>query len=159
MSVDYYAYAVIGVQLPGFPRAKKMVRIPAFSHDFEDDGQMEFDPKTGRKLWSDEKVEIEADYTAVIITENDDRYWGELAEGQKHIRLPKDLSMVHSTDNENVYIGFVVKSSSCEREDQTHGCRLPDIENLKETLKNLLEPYELWREDLFGLHSVLYCSY
>ena len=167
MGVDYYAYAVIGVLLPEIPLAKKRVRKPAFKHGYQDDGNVEYDPKTGAKLWLEEVVEVPAEYPGVVFsTSYTDRngkecndYHLPLREGQSLIRIPKHLNIARATHVDKTYIGFVVRAETLNTDSSTKVKTLPDISVLKEELKDLLEPYSLWRDELFGLHSVLVCSY
>lgn len=70
MSADFYNYAVLGCPIPQqFPRAKVMARKRAFEHDFPDDGETEFDPKTGRPLWLEEMEEVDAGYEKFAVLE------------------------------------------------------------------------------------------
>lgn len=162
MGVDYYANAIIGIKLPDtddIPPAKIYVRKKAFDHDFEDDGEMEFHPRTGQKLWLEEKEEVEADYPSLIIDIEDEYLGSNPKPGQKIISLPYGLSTAYDTDQRSRFIGFVVETGSSNGSDEEVFNHLPDIDALKNRLKNFLEPLGYWNEEDFGLYSVLYCSY
>ena len=167
MSVDYHAYAVMGVLLPKIPMAMKKSRKPAFKHDYEDDGKMEYHPKTGMKLWLEETIEVPADYPSIMLVlsfidrEGNERedFHPPLREGQKLLRIPMNLCAVNDTRSENIYVGYVAKANTYSQETSPKVNVSPDLNLLKEDLKKLLEPHELWREEQFGLYSVLICSY
>lgn len=162
MGADYYANAIIGIKLPekdDIPPAKIYVRKRAFSHSFEDNGNMEFHPKTGKKLWLEEKEEVEADYPSLIIDVGDDYLGSKPEPGQKIISIPDGLSTAYGTDQRSWFIGFVVETGSSNGGDEEVFDHLPDIDALKNRLKNFLEPLGYWNEEEFGLYSVLYCSY
>lgn len=162
MGMDCYAKTIIGIKLPDeedIPPAKKSVRKKAFKHDFEDDGEMEFHPKTGQKLWLEETEEIDADYPSLII-DYDDEYLGqEPKPGQNVVSIPEGLSTAYGTDQNSWYIGFVSETGShrCGRDEVFES--LPDINSLKDQLKMFLEPLGYWDEDKFGLYTVLHSSY
>jgi hypothetical protein len=161
MGADYYSKAIIGipitVQNEKSPRAKIIVRKKAFRHSFEDDGETEFHPKDGRKLWLDEKEEITADYPAVVFDLDGD--FEDIQEGQTLVIFPESLEVACGTDQENWYIGCVVETGSSNGGCEEAFISLPDIEELKKALRISLEPHGLWDESKFGLYSVLYCSY
>lgn len=167
MGVDYYAYAVIGVLLPGIPMAKRVSRKPAFKHEYDDNGKMEFDPKTGAKLWLDEFIEVDAEYPGVVFIESyTDRngnvcedYHSPLRGGQSAIHLPGHLDIVRATSEDKIYVGYIAMAESYNPDSITKVKVLPDLNILKEEIRNILDPYGLWREELFGLYSVLVCSF
>jgi hypothetical protein len=160
MGADYYAKAVIGVRLPDedqFPRAKKMVRKKAFKHDYGD-GDAEFHPKTGQKLFLDEKEEVEEDFPAFVFA---DKY-GDVRrndENQQVIKIPQGLEVVYGTDGNNTCLGFALKTGSSNGGDDYGFMQIPDIDDIKNKIKSLLEPLGLWDEKDFGIHLILYCSY
>jgi hypothetical protein len=161
MGADYYSKAIIGVRLlideEKIPRAKIPVRKRAFKHTYTDDGEMEFHPKDGRKLWLNEKEEIEADYPAYVYNLDDDV--SDLEEGQTLVVFPESLDVASGTDNDSWYLGCAVGTGSSNGGDEEGFIPIPDINGLKEKLKRTLEPHGLWDESRFGLYSVLYCSY
>lgn len=167
MGVDYHAHAIIGVLLPEIPKAKRLIRKPAFDHGYEDDGKMEYDPKTGRKLWLEETTEAIAEYPGIVMIESYidrngivcDNYYEPLREGQILLRIPVDLKVIWATYEDKRYIGFVVTTTTCDPTNTSHSCALPDINKLKEDLKSLLEPHDLWWGESFGLHSIIRCSF
>jgi hypothetical protein len=161
MGADYYAKAIIGIELPDedtIPRAIIKTRKRAFDHDFGDDGETEFHPKDGRKLWLDEIEEVEANYPAYIFDVGEYEV-EECDEGQTLIHFPDGTDYAYGTDGEAQYVGFVLETGSSNGGQDEVFSKLPDIEHLKEVLKSILEPIGFWDDDNFGLHVVLYCSY
>jgi hypothetical protein len=158
---DYTARAIIGVTIPDeddLPRASVSVRKRAFKHDYDDDGENEFHPKDGRKLWLDEKETVKEDYPAFLF-DSEDYYGDSLEKGQKLIKIPKSLTLVNGTDGCNRCLGFVVSTGNSNGGDETGFELIPDIAKIKADIKGLLEPLDLWDESIFGLHDLLYCSY
>ena len=161
MGADYYAKCVIGVILPDsdeLPKLKKLVRKKAFKHDYEDDGEYEFDPKTAKKLFLDEKEEVETDLPAFIF-DPDMRQEDLEDKNQVVIKPLKGIEYAVGTNNSNLCLGLVMETGSSNGGDDYAFMNIPDIEKIKEKLKNLLEPHGLWNEGKFGLHLILYCSY
>jgi hypothetical protein len=159
MGADYYAKAVIGILLPDvedIPKLKKLVRKKAFKHDFEDDGEHEFDSKTAKKLFLDEKEEIETDIPAFVFDDDLD------VEDKKQIVIkpPKGMSYAIGTDDSILCLGATIETG-----DSNYGgdgyefMKILDVNDIKGRLKKLLEPHGLWDEEKFGLHVILYCSY
>jgi hypothetical protein len=160
MGVDYTAITVIGVTLPkveDIPNLtyKKTVRKKAFKHSYKDDGTHEFDPKTGAKLFLDEKEEITVKNPdlASFIYYDGDLFCDDAEEGQKLIEAPKGMGFATGSGEEIIALGFVIKT-------EPYGsdyvfAKVPDIEKTKSTLKSLLEPHGLWKEKDFGIHVIL----
>lgn len=167
MSVDYHAYAVMGVLLPKIPKAMKKSRKPAFKHDYEDDGKVEYHPKTGMKLWLEETIEVPADYPGIVFLRSyidsagkeQDEYASPLREGQTLIRIPVHLSLVHDTHSETTYVGYIARANTYGHENSARVKIPPYLNLIEDELRKLLEPHGLWREDRFGLYSVLFCSF
>lgn len=162
MGVDYSAISVIGVCLPNkdeLPKAMIMTRKKAFDHDYGED--YEFHPKNGSKLWLDEKEEVEADYPAIILDTEGFIDEDEIEEGQTIIDLTdqEELCCTYSTDERITFYGFIIKTGYANGDKDVSFDHLPDIERIKNLIKNKLEPLNLWDEDEFGLYSILYCSY
>lgn len=158
MGVDYTATTIIGICCPKedqIARAKVKVRKKTFDHKFEDNGEIEFNPKDGRKLWLDEYEMVDSDYPSIII-DVDGSYDSSNLPGQIIIKLPKDIMYEYSTDNEDCYIGW--KQSANSDSDEVYS-DFPNIGKMREKLKKLLNPHKLWCEDSFGIYTVLYCSY
>jgi len=160
MGVDYSATAIIGISLPekdDLPKLKTAVRKKAFPHSYKDGSEIEFHPKTGAKLFLDEKVEVESDFPAFIY-DLDESGNSELEhEGQKVIKAPKGLRFM--TDYEELTcLGLVVETGNSNGGDYYNFKKLPDINALKDTLQKALEPYGLWDEKEFGLHVILNCG-
>jgi hypothetical protein len=161
MGTDYYAITIIGVSLPDeddLPRLKTTVRKKAFKHDFSDDGDMEFHPKDGRKLWLEEKVQVEVD-KPLYVFQKEDYYSPELEDGQQLIKIPRGLSTARDTNAENFYVGFVLGTGSSNGGDETVFSKLPDIGALRKQIEKLLKPIGLWEASEFGIYTVLRCSY
>ena len=157
MGADYSAVAVIGVPLPdedSIPRAKTTTRKKAFKHKYEDDGDIEFDPKTGKKLFLDETEETEEDYPAFVFNDENG-----LEPGQKIIKIPKGLEIAMGTEDSCGCLGIVVETGSSNGGDDYGFMPIPDLDELKAKIKDFLEPLGLWDEKGFGLHVILYCSY
>ena len=166
MGADYTALAVIGIALPDgddLPKAKTFVRKKAFVHNYDDDGTNEFHPKTGKKLFLDEKIEVEADYPLYVYDLYDDEEPSDLENdnNQTIIRPPKGLKFAVGTDESNICLGAVIRTGSSNGGDEYGFLKIPDlyIANVKARLKDLLEPHGLWDEGKFGLHAILQCSY
>lgn len=162
MGADYTAKAIIGVRLPedeSLPKLMQSVRKRAFDHKFEDDGETEYHPKDGRKLWLDETVEIETEEPAIVFSVDDDLDEDDIYEGQKLIKAPEGLEFANGTDGDNLCIGVVIRTGSSNGEEDIAFERIPDIDKVKTQLKTLLEPVGLWVEKDFGLYAILSCSY
>ena len=161
MGADYYAITVIGVCYSEecSESAKIRVRKKAFDHSYEDDGNNEYHPKDGRKLWLDDTEEVDADYPAFII-DGDNEYGEEDAEeGQIIVKIPSDIDFTYDTDQTNSYIGWVASTGSSNGGEDVKFLEIPSVENIKKKLKNLLEPHGLWDEGKFGIYTILCCSY
>jgi hypothetical protein len=158
MGVDYSAHTVIGVELPNvddLPRLKEKTRKRAFKHSFKDDGEHEFDPKSGKPLWLAETEEVETDEPSVVY--DDDNYEGNTLEGQRLLKAPDGMGFCWGTDQESVFLGIVSGTGSDNEE--ADFMEVPDIEATKMSLKGALDPLGLWDESKFGIYTVLYCSY
>lgn len=162
MGADYYARTVIGVPLPGedeLPRLKVSVRKKAFDHDYFDDGETDFHPKDGRKLWLDEKEDVETAEPLYVFDIEEDKDTSEMEKGQKLVKIPRGLSTAYETDCNRYFVGFVSGTDSSNGGGETVCCKVPDIEVLKDRLKKFLEPLEMWDAKGFGIYTILYCSY
>jgi hypothetical protein len=156
MGADYRAISVIGIILPDkdeLPKAKISVRKKAFQHTYEDGTVFEFDPKTGQKLFiDDEKEEIETNYPAILYDINSE----DPEINQTVLKAPAGLDFHYGTDCMNICLGY---GSSNGEDSAIKFKAIPDIEAIKTTLQELLEPLGLWDEKKFGLYTILYCSY
>ena len=162
MGAYYFAKAIIGVKLPNeddIPKAKVMVRKRAFDHGYDDDGEMEYDPRSGKKLWLDEKEEVESGYPSVVFDVHGEWEDIDLEQGQTIIKFPNGIKYAYGTDCLSWYVGFVVETGSTNGGEDIAFSKLPNIEHLKGVLRNTLEPIGFWNEDDFGLYCILYCSY
>lgn len=162
MGADYSAHAIIGVELPdpeSLPNLKIKVRKKAFKHSFEDDGETEFDPKTGKPLWLDEVMDVDSDDPAVVYDLYDDGDDIELVDGQKVLKAPKGMDFNVGTDEDSIFIGVVVSTGSSNGGEETEFLPMPDVDKIRSDLRGCLEPLGLWDESKFGLYVNLYCSY
>ena len=159
MGVDYSAMLVIGIKLPEeseLPRLKTFTRKKAFKHDFEDNSEIEFDPKTGKKLFLDEKEEIDSDLPAFVYDDEgmtkedleDERQT--IIKGCKGFKIIPDYSMTGETD---FYMGYNLKT-----DEYSFKKEVPNIENMRDIIKKYLDPLGLWNENKFGLHLILQVS-
>ena len=148
MGADYRAYAVIGceIDLDVIPRITKIVK--AFNHNHPEN--VKFDPDTGNKLWKEDS------YQEFAFGPDDDRTYDERT---KMINIG-DFSIFRGTDGKPIVLGIGCGDSTYSNGGDDHEViDLPDINGLKNKLKAILEPVEMWDEDCFGLHAILYCSY
>jgi len=132
MGADYYAYAVIGCEVP-VNKLYKEYQKPHADHAVPDGAK--FCPTCGKP------ASITARYP--IFNEDNDSidnfhiYWG--------------------TDNKYAVIGTGVTMSS-RGLGFMHFDEIPAI-NLRLQLRDTLFPFGLWDEEKYGLYAVLYCSY
>ena len=134
MGADYYSYAVIGMEITDHEEKLWIhSKQRAFNHNYPE--TMNFDPKTGKKLWEEIKA------PAVGVDE-----YGENLLGFK---------LVYGTNQESCFVaGAVVRSDYAKKCDT-----IPDIQAIKKEMQAKLETLGLWDESKFGLWSILYCSY
>ena len=159
MSVNYYAYAVLGCALPKkFPPAIITVRKRAFDHEFPDDGEMKFDPKTAKPLWLDETEEVEADYEKYRVVED----WyesDEEAPGQIVVKVEEyGLKIAATTDDKKLVVGLIVQTGY---DSDVVFMKLDEkvVTETREKVKKLMKAIESWDASKFGLYTVLHCSY
>lgn len=153
MGADYSAYAVIGcqVELDNIPVKKE--RVKAFKHDYPDDGEIKFDPKTGKALWKTvEYPEFAFDYDKYDHPDDNG--------GKTKIVKLGTLKMYHGTDGEPTVLGVGTGENTYSNGgEDCDFMPLPDMESIKKKVKEVLEPIGMWNEETFGLYSILYCSY
>lgn len=133
MSVDYNAYAVLGVMIP----KEKLFRISTVPHEEHPIPEgAEFCPKCGKRVSVTEKTPI----------------YEEGSRQNNWTDLLGSFPIVWGTDQEEAYVG-----------EWTRNGRKPIVpssfETIKAKLREVLEPLGLWDEETFGLYAVLYCSY
>lgn len=181
MGVEYSAIAVLGIKidLDVIPKIKKTVKKPAFKHDYSEKDT--FHPKTGKKLWTDETMEIDSDYRKYILCDEEgyedepdgiyEQYFRKDGDEDNEIAIKclckfKDgiecegkLCYVWEEDGyvHGTFIGLTVDNTGSNGGDATDFKSVP--EGIKEKIKNFLEPYGLWDEKKYGLYTILYCSY
>lgn len=152
MGVDYKAYAVIGCEVIFDNIPVKKERVKTFRHDYPDDGEIRFDPKTGKALWKT------IEYPEFVF-EDDDGYTDDYNGKSKAIKLD-NLRMFRGTDGEPTVLGIGIGDSTHSNGGENYEFMpLPDIESIKKKVKEILEPANMWEEETFGLYSILYCSY
>lgn len=161
MGADYTAYTVIGVALPAvdeLPRLTARRRKKAFEHNFTDDGETEFDPKTGRPLWLDETEKYTVRDTPAVVYP--DKYGEEeIEEGQILLKVPEGTSFHYGTDGEPIFLGVVSRTGNSNGGNDTAFLAAQDMNALRLALRAALKPVGLWEEDDFGIYTNLYCSY
>jgi hypothetical protein len=146
MGADYTAKAVIGCILDydKIPIIRKKVK--AFKHDIPETSDVKFDAKTGRPLWE------EHSYPAFTFNEED--------RGTETKKInKKGLKIYQGTDGEPTILGFGVSDTYSNGGNTYDFATLPNIPALKEKLKSILEPLNMWNEKEFGLYALLDCSY
>lgn len=161
MGADYRAYTVVGVSLPAvdeLPRLTAKRRKKAFEHDYPDDGETEFDPKTGKPLWLDETEEYTVRGTPAVVYE-DEYGETEVEEGQILLKAPEGMRFHYGTDGEPVFLGVVSRTGNSNGGDDTAFLAPQDMNSLRFALRGALKPIGLWEEDDFGIYTNLYCSY
>ena len=135
MSVQYYAYTVLGVKFNMSDLLKKK-KVKSCRH--KNDPNAKFCSKCGQPIWAE--------------TEGYPDWFDEdKADG---------LDIINSTDDLFAIVGIKLAEvggcgSDCAkietsfREDSDH----------KQRIKKILEKWGYWNEESFGLWSVMYCSY
>lgn len=138
MSVNFYSYSVIGVEIDEDDLYQPAKMVKAFEHNHGRD--VKFCPQTGKECWKEVREPISE--------------WDEyqtLGEYKVH----------HSTDQRRYVVGIVAsETGSSDGGDDVAFNKLPhNIEGEKERLKSFLKPLGLWNDRKFGLYAILYCSY
>jgi hypothetical protein len=143
---EYSAYAVIGckINLDDIPSIIKTVK--AFEHNFP--LSTKFDSQTGKPLWREDSY---PKYT----------FYSDGREDERSQPIDKKgLKTYQGTDGEPLILGFGVGEDTYSNGGDDYGFRnLPDVNEIKEKLKAVLEPLDMWSEINFGLYAVLHCSY
>ncbi len=144
MGADYSAYAVIGVRLNPddfITESEKTVAGCGHKHDSK------FCPDCGAP--KSRKTTKTVDLLEEEVWCDDDKWNG--------------LDLVFGTDHKEVYLGVVCQGSYSNAGpiDSFMGLKADgsEVSAIREKLKNVLEPLDLWYHGDFGLWSVLYCSY
>jgi len=166
MGADYTAIAILGIKIDYemVPMLKKTVKKPAFEHNYSEDDV--FHPKTGDKLWTDEMQEVDSDSRKYALEHIDfcdydgiyEQYFvdGKLASNCLCKFDDYKISCYGSDENDEYWIGIVADETYSNGGEDEDFENVPD--DLKSTLKKILEPYGLWNEENFGLFSILHCS-
>jgi len=168
MGADYTAIAILGLELDTsvFPFLKATARVPAFEHAYSHD--IEYHPKTGQKLWTDETKEIDSEYKRYFM-ETDGIYERFLKPGQDVEDLDEeeiDSKLLCNFDDyglrcfidedEDCWVGVIADDTGSNGGEVVDFTPVP--EDLKDTLIKVLEPYGLWKEEKYGLYTYLSCS-
>jgi len=161
MSTSFHSYAVLGCPLPdSFPKARVMVRKRAFDHDYPDDGEKEFDPKTGARLWLDETEEVDADYEKFAVLDEYDSVDPEEYPGMVGVKLGDyGLSTACTTDEDETIVGIVVGSPGYEPGLAKLNADPKSVEETRQKVKAFMEAIDSWDPESFGFYSVGYVSY
>jgi hypothetical protein len=150
MGVDYKAYyAVIGCILDRSKIAVKQEKVKTFKHDYPEDGETKFDPKTGIPLWKT------IEYPEYIFDAYD-------CEGRaKVIKLNGLNIFISGGGNTPEVIGIGTGRKTYSNGGEAYDFRplVEDLDSIKKRIKDVLEPIGMWDETSFGLYSILYCSY
>jgi hypothetical protein len=144
MGADFSAIAVIGciVYPDKIPTVTKKVK--AFEHDIPEDSDVKFDAKTGKPLWKQEK------YPEYTFDEDRDPRVKEIDK--------KGLKLWCGTEGKPTILGFGIGDTYSNGGASYDFTALPNVNEVKEKLKSILEPLSMWDEKAFGLYSLLYCS-
>jgi hypothetical protein len=147
MSVTIIAYTVLGILIDKSDIDIKEEIVKAFNHNKPED--QKFDQDSGKRLWKVEQTpDIEIDDQTIIDNLNN-----------KEIDLEKlGLGLVHDYEAERYYIGMVLELNLHYDSDKPSFSKDVPTEKIKEKLKKLFEPYDLWYEEQFGLHAILHFS-
>lgn len=140
MSTEYSAVTLIGIPIPAdyefFATGSRKIRT--FEHDHPE--SWEFDPKTGEKLWKEEKT-----YHPDWNRREDDEFFGEF----EIFRAQNQAWLIHhkfrcSFTHRAGRIGFSPILTM-----QESGIAMSKF-------KSLLEPLNAWDESQFGIYTVMY---
>lgn len=166
MGADYKAVAVIGIKIDTrtIPKIKESVKKPAFKHNYSEDDI--FHPKTGKRLWTDEMMEVDRDVPKYTLQDRDSGQTGVYEHRFKSGELisvclkqfPYNNLKINMGAEEDYiyYIGLVADNTYSNCGSKEDFKPIPD--NIKTRTRDLLEPYGLWQEEDFGLYSILDCS-
>ncbi len=139
MGADFSAYTIIGISIDKERLFEPSKIVRAYDHNyFETDG--EYCPRTGKKLWK-------------IVQDSIPEWDGDEELGEYKVH--------RSTNGYDYIIGVVAADDTYSNGgNSVDFTRLPDnLAELKQDLKNYLEPLGMWDETNFGLYSILYCSH
>jgi len=148
MGLSANAYAVIGVQIPTSSLfTPKPYKIGTHNHP----QSMKFDPQTGKALW---------DSYQECILNNGEELYGEVAKVRRGAGSISIQAVNEGVDTEFHYLGRVTSV----RDLCAHGggsfmpCVAADLDAIKNALRNLLTPHDLWDESKFGIWAVGYSA-
>jgi hypothetical protein len=153
MGADYSAYAVVGCIIDRSNIPMKKERVKTFKHDYPDNGEIKFDPKTGEALWKT------IEYPEFVFADQGDPNPDDNDGKTKVIKLGK-LKIFTGTDGKPEVLGVGTGEETYSNGgDDYDFTPLEDVDSIKNRVKEILEPIGLWDEKKFGLYSILYCSY
>jgi hypothetical protein len=144
MGADYTAIAVIGIEIDEKKIPVTKHKEKTFNHNYPE--TVKYCPDTGKPLWKK--------WTTPNFTFDPDQESDET----KLIKL-MDIEVFKGTDDKPVILGYGTNDTDSNGGNDYSFVNMPDINLIKTSLKNALEPYGMWKESEFGLYSVLYCSY
>lgn len=138
MGADYSSHAVIGVRVSRNAFVSKQERTVDgcnHPHDFE------FCPRCGRPAKRKEIVSVD------LLEDDPDTFYG--------------LDLVKGTDQREIYLGITCSGTNSNCGDEDSFVKVSDfqIREIRTKIQNVLRPLNLWDEKMFGLWSVLSCSY
>ncbi len=132
MSASYYSYAVIGCQIPLGKLFKE--KIVTYEHRHTTLPDTNFCPTCGEVIRKTEVEEIDF-------------------EGKLGV-----LELIWTTDQREAFIGYFIKVANYDTK-QFGFMDISDVSSMKENIRTILSPLNLWDESKFSLYIVQYCSY
>lgn len=146
MSTTFRAEAIIGVAIP---REKIFQKKPHRNCEHKIPNGAKFCPTCGKEAT---RLVDESIINIPDLKYGYDNYeymcdWG-------YLLSRMGLSMTENQDDELYFIGIATEARSYD-EDLTQMVTIPDSGDLKQQLKDYLEPIGLWDESKFGLWSVM----
>lgn len=143
MSVDWGAYAIIGVCIDVEKLYKPTEKIKNFDHDYTED--MIYDPKTGKPLWRDYRDSID-----VVSGEWDDGG----PDGEGDLYKLGDYRICGDEDDDVVICALVYSGDNGPNSHSYHSLYTPEE---FDKFKQYLQSVGLWNEEDFGLYCILTC--
>lgn len=147
MGADFHATVIVGVKVPSVELYEQK-RVKAFAHNHPED--WEVDPKSGKKLWTEEETFL---LEGVVV---DDYDWREDRKAKKNAKA----AIVHEDGGDgdrgdHAFIGrHLVNMHIGEGDEQVKALKGVDMLAEKKFLEELLTPHRLWNEREFGIWLV-----
>ena len=130
MSVTYYSYAVIGCQIPLSKLYEE--KIITYEHRHTTLPDTNFCPICGEVIRKTEVEEVDFELSV--------------------------LELIWSTDRREAFIGYFMRVADFDAK-HFGFMDVSDIPSMKENIRTILSPLNLWDESKFSLYIVQYCSY